>query len=246
MNALAKFQASNAWDSRFNLPLVPIHNNPWIYLAYAVKMMLANGMTVEELKPLGNLIEEHLWNCAGTYPGEFYRWPDRSGGNTSHDELMGIAYLDFVFNFNTKPTQLILKRLLETDGEYNVHNEPSDIPERWNVKRFIWLEPFLRACTKGGFRTSLFNQFWFCWHVVKDLWDYRKDDAHVDEGAANRMWLMLEPMEQYMLPWLVLKFWKKRMGTIGVSPKTNYSVYLKECPIYYELAPSNFEMPKPA
>jgi hypothetical protein len=70
------------WDRRYNLPLFPELNNPWIYAAYFVKK---NGLQ-------GKLdFMSHQERCKRG--NEYVRWPDGSGGHFSHDEKIGMAYL---------------------------------------------------------------------------------------------------------------------------------------------------------
>lgn len=237
MTVFQNFQNSNAWDARYNLPLVPIHNNPWIYLAYAVKL-IANGQhTNDELIELVDLIEDQLERCKSDEAGEWWRWPGERGGPVSHDELMGLGYLGWKLGLPSKPAQKILSHLNKTDGEYNLTNEDG-IPERYNVYRFVFLTPFLRACTKKEFRLGWLSQIMFCFHVGLDAVTYKLE--HGDEGARLRMWLMMEPMEAFPLPRLVLGWWKEKMEKLGLSPKKLYEKYLAECPVYRENAPTKF------
>lgn len=237
MTVFKSFQASNAWDQRFNLPLVPMHNNPWIYLAYALKMVRLGKHTNDELIELVDLCEDHLAACRTKVWGEFYRWPDGSGGNTSHDEVMGIAYVDWCLKLATKPTQAILSRLQQTDGEYNVQNLPEGVPERWNIERFVFLEPFLKAC--AGFRVGLISQLWFSIPLLVDIFKYKKEDGN--ESGILLKWIMFEPMEKYLLSGICIQIWKSKMKKLGINPKQIFTEkYLKECPAYGENAPNEF------
>ena len=238
MTVLKSFQASNAWDQRFNLPLVPMHNNPWIYLAYALKMIRLGKHTNDELIELVDLIEDHLARCRTKVWGEFYRWPEGLGGDTSHDEVMGIAYIDWCLKLETAPTKAILERLLETDGVYNVQNVPEKIPEEHNIYRFVWMEAFLKACT-NKFRVGFISQFWFSVALLKDIFKYKKEDGN--ESGLLLKWIMFEPMEKYLLSGITIGFWKSKMKKLGINPKQIFTEkYLKECPAYGENAPNEF------
>lgn len=238
MTVLESFRQSNAWDQRFNLPLVPQHNNPWIYAAYALKMIRLGKHTNDELIELVDLFEDHLAACRSPVWGEFFRWPDRSGGNTSHDEVMGIAYIDWCLKLSTKPTAAILGRLLETDGVYNVQNVPEKIPEEHNIYRFVWMESFLKACTTF-MRVGLISQFWFSLPLIVDVFKYKKEDG--GESGLLLKWISFEPMEKFLLSAICIKLWKNKMEELGISPKQIFKEkYLKECPVFAEHAPDKF------
>jgi hypothetical protein len=229
---LARFQASNAWDTRYALPLVPIHNNPWIYSAYALKIMRASGLTSSEEMQLLYHFESYASGCR-IEPGLFNRWPDGTGGVTSHDELMGMAYVSSDFACE------LLAFLQKTDGVYCNKREELDSSdsERFNVFRFVFLEPFLRA--RAGYRVGLFSQLQFSAHVVRDMCSRRPDDTS-DAGGLARLWLMLDTMEKYPIPGIAIYFWRKRMKTIGWSPKRVFQNYLSECPIYRQEVSDEF------
>jgi hypothetical protein len=232
MSILDDFKNSTAWDNEYQLPLVPMHNNPGIYCAYSFKIMKAHGIPAFEEIQFIHDFEIFAEKCR-VAPGLFNRWPEARGGVTSHDEIMGMAYI------SRKLANEILMYLYESDGIYcNVLEElTSRDPERFNVFRLPFLEPFLRA--RAGYRVGLWNQIKFMGFVMSDYLTRKRDDTK-DAGGMLRLWLMLDTMDKFKLCKLANDAWRARMKDYGWSPKRAYEYYLAECPVFHETAPSAF------
>jgi hypothetical protein len=187
---------SDAWDQRYNLPLFPKMNNPWIYFAYAqlcLERWPIGGVTIHE-----PFIVEHFAKCE-IEPGLFTRWPDKQGWFTSHDEIMGACFL------SDRVAHRVLTYLEEHDGEFNWEGIKS--LEGFNVFRFPWLEPYLRQC--AGWRVSLFSQLIWSAFIVWDALTRTPNLA--DAGGALRNWLMVEKMKTLPIAGIAAYFWKWRV-----------------------------------
>ena len=97
MTALDLLKQSEAWDPRYSLPLVPMHNNPWIYLAYCTRILRRDGgwWSSENKQTFEASIQTHFERCSTDKLGYLKRWPE--GGICSHDEILGAAYLNSAF-----------------------------------------------------------------------------------------------------------------------------------------------------
>jgi len=222
LNKLEEFKGSNAWDNKFALPLIPMHNNPWIYSAYVRK--LCGGFDSE----MDYILFSHMNKCE-VEPGLFNRWPDGSGGVTSHDEIMGLAYHDH------DTAKDILLYLEKHDGEYiNVHNPGKWTSEKFNVYRFIFLKPYLKACAE--WHVSLLSQAQFSAFLIYDLITHKG----IDPAGRLRIWIMLEAMEIFPLSGFVISIWRKIMKNKNITPKLCFTHYLAEVPIMKKMAPEYF------
>lgn len=233
MSAFNDFKQSNAWDERHDLPLAPQNNNPFIYMAYAMKIIkLADGINPMASKK--EALDKFLSGCEKE-PGKFDRWPDGAGGITSHDEVMGACYV------SPEAAERIAHYLLEKDGEYNNKDEKSDVPERFNIYRMLWMAPFVKASTTK-FRVSLFSQAQWALFVLIDALTYKRKEKIEDSDCGGRLrtWIMFEAFEKYALTNLVIKFWRSRMKKQGITPGMCLTVEPSSCPIYGQLAPPEF------
>lgn len=244
LNAIQSFQAPPTWSEECGLPLVPFHNNPFIYGAYAIKIIRLH----DKIDPLDPSPEsnyawmrenwERYLKDTEIEPGFFNRWPKGRGGLTSHDEVMGRAWLC------PKEASKILAYLEKHDGLFANVDIKSGIPERENIYRFYWLKPFLKACTihkdnPDQHRVSLISQLIWSWYALMDGMFYKKEEN--DGGGRARMWLMLDKMEKLPLSNIFVQFWRNRMKKLGISPKTVFSeLYLKEAPQFAAFAPEEF------
>lgn len=218
MTTLDKFKLSPAWDYKYNLPLAPMCNNPWIYLAYATKIITSK-------ESLDRAYSSNIWNQLARcekLPGLFNRWPDDKGGITSHDELIGIAYLD------AHSAQRILKYLSDHWGHYN--NQSNEGFFRFNLNRFVFLKPFLKSC--AGQPLTTLDKFLWSAYLIVDLITY----VSKDEGGRLMRWLMCERMQDI---WST-RLWQKRMSERVRGPKEMFKTYLTECEVYYETSPEKF------
>lgn len=223
MSVLQKFKDSNAWDPRYNLPLVPKANNPWIYLAYATKLVKDANLSDFDRK-----YELKIWNllCScEVKPGLYNRWPDGSGGVTSHDELIGMAYLVPEMAFR------ILSHLEIHLGYYN--NLGTGGYLRFNLYRFVFLKPYLKVRAKMDL--NLWDKLAWSAYMLLDALFYKGRD---EDGRLMR-WLMAEHTQHL---WAT-RFWVESMNRKVRGPKQIFETYLTECPVFREVAPDNFGKP---
>ncbi len=229
MTALERMRADpTCWDSRYDLPLCPLNNNPWIYMAYADLILGIQGFELSRVQ-----VKIHYYSCEA-YPshmGLFWRWPDKSGGQNSHDEIMGAAY------FHPYIASSILNYLDSTNGDFNVTGEK---PSRWlqfNVYRLPWLKPYLLAC--AGRKVNLVRQAIFAAHITFSAFTNSGPD---NAGGRLRNWLMLERMRDLPLVRAAARLWIKRVGAKDTL-KGSLAIEPREVPILSELAPEGWVFP---
>lgn len=206
MNDIDILKVGDSWDARYDLPLFPYLNNPWAYGAYVLKLL---GRPQE----LVNRFTAHAGYCEIGI-GYFRRWPDGSGGPTSHDELLGMAYA-------CEPViaRRILSRLEEMGGVYNSKDSEYD-----TMYRFLFLVPFLRK--RAGYKVGLTDQLKWSIHVV---WSAVKSNG---SSGPLKIWLM-EEMKSYPICSAAFAFWKSRMKEKGPYPRWMFEEHF---PAYYELS----------
>lgn len=192
MIRIAKEAFGKMWDPRYDLPLFPEFNNPWIYGAYALKLWGPSPSLKKDFTTYAFYCEKE--------PGYFTRWPDGSGGETSHDELMGIAY-----TCGPEISQRILKRLEERGGRYNPNDKDID-----TMYRFIFLVPFLRL--RATYGAGLIDQIKWSAHV---FWSAIK---YSGSSGPLKIWIT-EEMTGYPLCRAVYAFWESRMKKAGPVPE---------------------------
>lgn len=219
----------DAWDNTFDLPTVPIHNNPWLYLAYAVKVMRANGLSDTALElDIRAKVRARMKACL-VRSGLYHKSPGGRGGLMSHDELLGLCYLD------QDVAKTIYLYLIETDGVYA--NEPVPFDERANVFRIAWVSPVLRGL--AGLRLSLITQAYLSVILLTDAVLYKSGD----EGSRLRFWIAESALDRAPGSWLLgLAFlaWGALMKRKGMSPRAAFETYLKEIPEFRLYAPDSF------
>jgi hypothetical protein len=229
MNAWEAFQQSAAWDQRFNLPLCPTLNNPWIYFAYALKISKENGaLCAGALIAVQIMAIRHAEKCRIKH-GLFNRWPDCSGGVFSYDEALGMAYI------SPELARELCLYLYEQDGIYC--NKPDEMnalnEEKFNLYRFIFLEPYLRA--RAGLRVGLLSKLKFALHVVISTFKFNPND----EEGMSKIWLMHEEMDRFILCRIAFYFWFKKLS--GLSPENAFIVQLKEVKEFRLFAPEHWK-----
>lgn len=223
---LEKFIDSNAWDSRFNMPTCPMNNNPWIYSAYAQKLMKQDGHLIDD-----SVISKFFDACSVPgNPGLFHRWPNLSGGTNSHDEILGAAYL------SRDAAKKILDYLDSTDGVFSDLGEKSDNPLHFNVYRMIFVRPFLVARAYPDQVLGVLSQYVWSGHIFFDAFTHKAGDA----GGALRNWIMFEEMSRFPICQAAIVVWKMRMNRLGLTPKTALAMEPHECPVYADNAPVNW------
>jgi len=211
-----------------------------------MKLMHLNDLDYGDEKSLLAKFKNFADKCR-IEPGLFNRWPDGGGGSTSHDELMGIAYL------SRSLAKEIVVYLLEHDGVYNNQKADTGIhdylnkhialkefligDQRYNLYRFPWLMPYLKA--SAGININLASKLIFAAHVTWDALCYNPNKSF-DAGGRLRMWLMMETMSQYTACHLAFLFWQSKMTKAKVNPRMCFETEPAEFPIYAASAPEKF------
>lgn len=217
MTNLEKFQYSQAWSNSWNLPLCSEYNNPWIYCAYAQKILKQNGETLSQAS-----IETYGETCQEK-KGLYNRWPDGRGGLTSSDELVGMAYL------SKKMASAIVDYLYFNDGIYNNTGEFSNIGnERFDMKRFIYLIPFLRS--RADMVLSPFTLTLFSTHVIKI--SFSKDIS----GNKLLVDIMREEMSKYFVCKMAYKVFDYMQNRFAVTKQKCLENEIKAYPIYSQIS----------
>lgn len=218
MSLLDNFRASNAWDERYRLPTCPNQNNPWLYMAYAERIGFCTNQVV-----VSRIEAEAFGVKCEIESGLIARWPTKDGGMTSHDELIGACSL------SPWLADRIAAYLERHDGEYNSTGEVSDIPERYDLFRIVWLMPYVRAC--AGWQVGLFSQLlWSVSCILSAL------DADLG-GGKLRFWLMFPQMENLPLCSLAIAFFRACAGARGITPQSAFRIEPRENPVFADNAP---------
>lgn len=232
----SKVVASNAWSNPHSIPICPQTHNPWIYGAYALKVLRSVGIPAAEEIALLKNFQAYADKCR-IKPGLFNRTPQESIW-MSHDELMGMAYI------SPDLAKEIVAYLKEHTGFYaNLPVDQDAITEniksavQFNFYRFPWLLPFLKAA--AGYYVPPISQTLFALHLLNDL-RITKAGQTTDAGGRLRIWLMLEHMQGFAISGAACRLWRWRMNRLGYSPKNQLAVEPSECPILSELAPETF------
>lgn len=219
---LLKLKNSPAWDDRYNLPLCPELNNPWLYCAYA-NIICNNSLYVPDV--IG-----HYFRCtpSGSNVAEFYRWPERIGGETSHDEIMGVASLAYSLAI------VLLQGIDEKWGFFKNVKENS-----WSLRHFIyrfyWLRPYLKVCAKK--RINILEQFICAIYIISGA------IAPSTKNVSGHLmrYLLICKMSDYKLIKLAAKLWKKRLLARSITFKSCLAIEPKEYPVLSRLAKNDWE-----
>lgn len=158
--------------------------------------------------------------------GLMNRWPDGSGGVTSHDELIGISYF---WEYQAKQVLDYLDKHL---GEYDNTGEKENVPLQFNLYRFPFFRPYLVAASGGS--PSLGSQIVWCIQLYLDA---NNSDLG---GGKLRNWVMMQSMKKFWLCRRAISYWKGRMKRRDITPKTALAIEPKEYPILSELAPEEW------
>lgn len=213
MIAYKELQESNAWDTRWDIPAVPIHLNPSIYTAYAVRILSATDADAATLIRM-RYEEKFLLECEKssglltTLPGS---------GTASHDDMYGAAYLSERFAGRS------VDYLTRTDGVYR-EKEPT-------VFRFLFLMPAVKAF--AGFKVGLWSQIQFSIHCMFHLMTAK--DGQTSDHLM--IWLAIPHMRRFTLSRIFIDLWASRWTKLGMTPKNIFSeVYLREVPWFGKFA----------
>lgn len=94
MTIFEQLKESNAWSAAYQLPNMPMHSNPWIYTAYAHRIFW-NHFGPADIRDFNSSLRLYFAKCEPV-PGYISKWPGDTNP-TSHDELLGAAYLSKEF-----------------------------------------------------------------------------------------------------------------------------------------------------
>lgn len=190
MSWLDVLKGSSAWDARYDLPLVPIHDNPWTYCGYG---QLALKLRGEEL-PRMDVVMFYAECCRPDAIG-FNRWPSKPGSTTSHDEIIGACSLSIAAAFDICADMDVID--WETEDRL--------------FSRLYWLEPYVRACAlkKVGKIAQLRWAFFCAWGGL-----FIKPG---EVGPHLRRWLMAERMRHYPICMVAIEFWRERLKRTGLT-----------------------------
>ncbi len=226
MTAQEQMQADKScWDDRYALPLCPLNSNPFIYMAYADLVL---GL-VDQRNLDRNWVRLHYLKCEKSC-GLFYRWPDHSGGQASHDEIMGAAY------FSAWIADRILMYLDAHWGNYNVTGEKARFLQ-FNVYRLPWLKPYLLAC--AGLKVNWARQLILAAHFTYSAFT---NSGPTNAGGRLRNWLMLSVVRDLPLVRASARLWVVRISKRDTL-KGSLAIEPKEAPVLAYLAPEEWRFP---
>lgn len=221
---LDKIKESTVWDKNYNLPTIPRHNNGHIYCAYVTLILEKLGENTSDIR--ASYID--FFNKCQLPNGTFSRWPGGRGGDTSHDEIMGAAYMNDVF------ARSLIDYLTKMDGQFSVEKQ-EQYNERRNQFRFVWLMPFMKAC--AGYRVSLFSQAAWGLYALYNAATWKGDCS-----GTLKVWLTLDRMKEYPLSaffGFIWKLWMEKKHKI--TPKIIFTkYYLTEEPVLGQIALDSF------
>lgn len=221
---LDKIKESTVWDKNYNLPTIPRHNNGHIYCAYVTLTLEKLGENTSDIR--ASYID--FFNKCQLPNGTFSRWPGGRGGDTSHDEIMGAAYMNDVF------ARSLIDYLTKMDGQFSVEKQ-EQYNERRNQFRFVWLMPFMKAC--AGYRVSLFSQAAWGLYALYNAATWKGDCS-----GTLKVWLTLDRMKEYPLSaffGFIWKLWMEKKHKI--TPKIIFTkYYLTEEPVLGQIALDSF------
>jgi hypothetical protein len=195
---MTDLKQSKVWDARFDLPLVPEHNNPHVYGSYIFSLL-------GEPEELRQRFAAYIISCE-TAPGQITRWPDGSGGRVSHDEIFGAA------SFDSDIAQDILWRLFYNDGLYN--KDDREVDNNW---RFFFLTPYLRSLInrkRPDFRVSLWSK---CMYVIPVLISAILHTKSQGASGPLKIWKMNKEMRRHALCGITIRIWEKAMLKKGIT-----------------------------
>lgn len=221
---LDKIKESTVWDKNYNLPTIPRHNNGHIYCAYVTLILEKLGENTSDIR--ASYID--FFNKCQLPNGTFSRWPGGRGGDTSHDEIMGAAYMNDVF------ARSLIDYLTKMDGQFSVEKQ-EQYNERRNQFRFVRLMLFMKAC--AGYRVSLFSQAAWGLYALYNAATWKGDCS-----GTLKVWLTLDRMKEYPLSaffGFIWKLWMEKKHKI--TPKIIFTkYYLTEEPVLGQIALDSF------
>lgn len=183
MNALEELKKSDAWDFRYEAPTFPRYNNPHIYAALVHKVLNQNGFIYPSYK--------FTWACFEPKTGFFSRWPNGDGGQFSHDECIGAAYI------SEQAAQRIYEKIWLP---YN--NEQSSFHPRQLLFRITHALAFVQKRATGS--------VWFPLQVAYAAFVFLVTKQNDGAKGHIQVWLTSEYMREHWVCRKALEFWDKR------------------------------------
>lgn len=218
---LERLMQSELWSSVYNLPLIPMHNNPHIYLAVILQCLQGQAPSLEA--------QAASYYKACDKAETVYRWPDGRGGNFSHDEVLGAAA------YSKEAALSLYYRLDGHDGI--MPDEHGNLDQSRYFWRYIFLKPYLRA--RAGLDVSVWSQALWSAHVTWSMIKNRRDNF--DPDGLLKVWIMGPGVKDYPMMNFFYEAWKKVMKSRGIGPKMIFTDhYLNEAPTMREIAPNDF------
>ncbi len=206
------------WHHVWQLPLIPIHANPHIYMAL---INLMNPSVPQDR------MDAYFQQC--NQVTTVYRFPDGRGGNFSHDEVIGAAA------YSAPAAAQLYMRLEKNDGYFP--DEHGKVSESRYFYRYPFLEPYLRA--RNGLTVSTWSQVKWSFYVWLSILRSSPDDF--DPDGLLKIWLMGQSVKPYPLMDFSYSVWKKVMKKRGIGPKMIFtSHYLNEAKTMRVIAPDDF------
>lgn len=198
MISLEDIKQSAVWDKNCQLPLVPEHNNPWIYCAYIAVLLAETGTGVLDHHKI-----ELYYNLCEKSSGLINRWPGGYGGKTSHDELIGASAI------HLGAAQRIFGHITYNAGFYNNVDDSRKLSD--NLYRFPWFIAYIKHL--AGHKLSWWDQL--CWSIstILDALFINKNDL----GGKLKTWLMAYSMRRHWLCRISHNFWRNRMAANSIT-----------------------------
>lgn len=184
------------YSEQFSLPVgYGVTNNPWFELAVAQKILDQNDGPVLDFT---NFSYACILKDRSPMRG---RWPGNRGGNISHDELIGRAYIS---DFLARDDREVLNKNL---GFYRNDKEYA-LLKTW-MFRFPWAMAFIDHRAVGD--TSKLRRYIWKWHTEL-ITEYP-----ATEGTAHILtWLMVDEMKRYEICKEAATEWQARVSINNV------------------------------
>jgi hypothetical protein len=202
-------------DMRWVLPTCPMHLNPHIYTAYAVRI-LESQSDQTDAGALRSLYANSLLKECEKSPGLITTFPGQ--GIASHDDLYGGSFLC------PSLAGRALDYLDRTDGVYR-ETEPT-------IFRFLFLKPALKSWAEG-FSVGYLSQLQFALHCMFHL-----ATAKPGETSDHLMiWLAIPSMRKFPLSSIFIDIWVRVWTKRGMTPRIVFTAYyLTEVPWFAKFA----------
>lgn len=237
MTSIGDFMNADGWDSRYWLPTFQRHNNPFLYMAY-FNLLLRRQHPDHGLTEFS--VYEHYLRCLvdsqiHSGHGLINRWPDGGGGETSHDELIGLSALC------PPAARHVEAYLREHWGCYDNKKTGNKFWRffRFNLYRFPWFVCYLRH--RAGKPPSRWLDLAHVLYVRVQAWRFDKLRNPLT-GSLLMTWLMGQTMRESQNPKVreAYDYWEKTLWIKGASPDWVFDRYLTEYPIFKQAAPLFF------